>query len=170
MRGQNLKFQETGVRDIVKDVFIPWYNSFKFLFSSSLLPYERKANGGQLLLFKPNEAPITDNMMDLWIISFTQSLIKFFRQQMKEYRLDTVVPRLIKFIDHLTNWYVRMNRKRLRGETASDKDWFAAVHTLFFVLYQTTVMLSPFVPFLTEFFYQNLKSRLDFHAETDLSE
>lgn len=54
------------------------------------------------------------NVMDQWIVSFTQSLLLFVQTEMAAYRLYTVVPRLIRFVDHLTNWYVRMNRKRLK--------------------------------------------------------
>lgn len=54
------------------------------------------------------------NVMDLWILSFTQSLLIFVRREMAAYRLYTVVPKLMKFIDNLTNWYVRMNRKRFK--------------------------------------------------------
>ncbi len=52
--------------------------------------------------------------MDRWILSFTQSLLIFVRREMAAYRLYTVVPKLMKFIDNLTNWYVRMNRKRFK--------------------------------------------------------
>lgn len=50
------------------------------------------------------------------------------------YRLYTVVPRLIRFVEDLTNWYIRMNRKRLKGETDTD-DCKAALETLFIVIY-----------------------------------
>lgn len=58
------------------------------------------------------------------------------------YRLYTVVPELIKFVDHLTNWYVRMNRRRLKGDTTPE-DCKAAVETLFIVIYSMVkVMVS----------------------------
>ena len=58
------------------------------------------------------------------------------------YRLYTVVPRLVKFVDHLTNWYVRMNRKRLKGDT-SKEDCKSALQTLLSVLFSMTkVMVS----------------------------
>ena len=50
------------------------------------------------------------------------------------YRLYTVVPRLVKFVDELTNWYVRMNRRRLKGET-DVADCHSALATLFSVLF-----------------------------------
>ena len=42
-------------------------------------------------------------------------LVKFVREEMSAYRLYTVVPRLLQFIDQLTNWYVRLNRRRIKG-------------------------------------------------------
>ena len=52
--------------------------------------------------------------MDKWVLAYTQTLISFVHAEMVAYRLYTVVPRLLKFIDNLTNWYVRFNRKRLK--------------------------------------------------------
>ena len=69
------------------------------------------------------------NVMDRWILSFTQSLLLFMQQEMAAYRLYTVVPRLVRFADHLTNWYVRMNRKRLKGDTGKD-DCHRALQTV----------------------------------------
>ncbi|PRD17793.1 UNVERIFIED_CONTAM: Isoleucine--tRNA ligase [Trichonephila clavipes] len=62
--------------------------------------------------------------MDCWILSFTQSLVSFVSKEMKAYRLYTVVPKLVKFVDHLTNWYVRMNRRRLKVSTAILSEFF----------------------------------------------
>ena len=56
----------------------------------------------------------SDNVMDRWVLASCQSLIKFIREEMGAYRLYTVVPRLLKLVDTLTNWYVRFNRKRLK--------------------------------------------------------
>ncbi|CAM9832070.1 unnamed protein product, partial [Laminaria digitata] len=46
--------------------------------------------------------------------------MQFVRTEMKAYRLYTVVPRLVDFIEQLTNWYVRLNRNRLKGSEGSD--------------------------------------------------
>lgn len=66
--------------------------------------------------FKYDEASLSslNNIMDKWIVSFTQTLMQFVKHEMAAYRLYTVVPRLVQFIENLTNWYVRMNRKRLK--------------------------------------------------------
>lgn len=56
------------------------------------------------------------------------------------YRLYTVVPRLVKFVDLLTNWYVRSNRKRFKGEGGPD-DCRKALETLFNVLFSMVRMM-----------------------------
>ncbi|KAA3673153.1 isoleucyl-tRNA synthetase [Paragonimus westermani] len=161
VRAQNLRFCESGVHEVVKDVFLPWYNALRFLIESSVVPYERATN--RKFSVTPESVPRTDNFMDRWILSFTQSLILFVHKELSEYRLYTVVPRLVKFIDHLVNWYVRMNRRRLKGDAVNNsEDWRTALHTLTHVLFQMTCLFSPFTPFLTEFIYQRLRSRLDF--------
>ena len=59
------------------------------------------------------------------------------------YRLYTVVPRLVKFVDHLTNWYVRMNRRRLRGD-AGKEEARSALLTLLSVLFSMTKVMVSF--------------------------
>lgn len=67
----------------------------------------------------------------------------------------TVVPRLLDLIDQTTNWYIRFNRKRLKGELGLD-DTQHALNTLFEVLFTLTKGLAPFTPFITETIYQRL--------------
>jgi isoleucyl-tRNA synthetase len=75
---------------------------------------------------------------------------------MSEYKLYNVVPSLITFLESLTNWYVRLNRTRLKGE-ADDLSWKVSLNVLFDVLIKVNVLMSPIVPFLTESMYQNMK-------------
>ncbi|KAI4887053.1 hypothetical protein NFI96_016352 [Prochilodus magdalenae] len=98
--------------------------------------------------------------MDKWIQSFTQSLIQFFKAEMDAYRLYTVVPKLVKFVDMLTNWYVRTNRRRLKGESGTE-DCLWALETLFSVLFSMCRLMAPFTPFITEMMYQNLRHLID---------
>lgn len=96
------------------------------------------------------------NVMDVWITSFKESLLEFVSLEMKAYHLYTVVPRLTKFIDQLTNWYVRMNRKRIKGEYGVN-DCYHALDTLYDVLFAMVKMMAPFTPYLTEFMFQRLR-------------
>ncbi|XP_077307695.1 isoleucine--tRNA ligase, cytoplasmic [Lithobates pipiens] len=157
VRAENLRFKEEGVRDVLKDVFLPWYNAFRFLMQNI---YRLHKEEGVQFLYNVNSARTNTNIMDKWIVSFTQSLVQFFKTEMSAYRLYTVVPRLVKFVDMLTNWYVRMNRRRLKGESGRD-DCLMALETLFSVLLSMCRLMAPFTPFITELIYQKLRLLID---------
>ncbi|KAM9324353.1 isoleucine--tRNA ligase, cytoplasmic [Gastrophryne carolinensis] len=157
VRAENLRFKEDGVRDVLKDVFLPWYNAFRFLMQNI---YRLHKEEGIQFSYNENTASPSTNIMDKWIVSFTQSLIQFFKVEMSAYRLYTVVPRLIKFVDMLTNWYVRMNRRRLKGESGTE-DCLMALQTLFGVLLSMCKLMAPFTPFITELMYQKLRLLID---------
>nr|XP_042904270.1 isoleucine--tRNA ligase, cytoplasmic isoform X2 [Parasteatoda tepidariorum]XP_042904276.1 isoleucine--tRNA ligase, cytoplasmic isoform X2 [Parasteatoda tepidariorum] len=169
VRAETLRFKEEGVRDVLKDVFLPWYNSYRFLVQNIHM-YEK--NWDTKFIYsedsynEKNYQDKTQNIMDCWILSFTQSLVDFVKKEMKAYRLYTVVPRLVKFVDHLTNWYVRMNRRRLKGD-GGETDCKIALETLFLVLYTMIRMMAPFTPFFTELMYQNLQKVLADYEKSD---
>ncbi|XP_014814158.1 PREDICTED: isoleucine--tRNA ligase, cytoplasmic [Calidris pugnax] len=158
VRAENLRFKEEGVRDILKDVFLPWYNAYRFLVQNVQILQHK--DEGREFLYNENTVKESSNIMDKWILSFTQSLIQFFKAEMAAYRLYTVVPRLVKFVDILTNWYVRMNRRRLKGENGTE-DCIMALETLFSVLFSMCRLMAPYTPFITELMYQNLKTLID---------
>ncbi|NXK96077.1 SYIC protein, partial [Formicarius rufipectus] len=158
VRAENLRFKEEGVRDVLKDVFLPWYNAYRFLVQNVHILQHK--DEGREFLYNENTVKESNNIMDKWILSFTQSLIQFFKAEMAAYRLYTVVPRLVKFVDVLTNWYVRMNRRRLKGENGTE-DCIMALETLFSVLFSMCRLMAPYTPFITELMYQNLKTLID---------
>ncbi|KYM99997.1 PREDICTED: isoleucine--tRNA ligase, cytoplasmic [Cyphomyrmex costatus] len=151
VRAENLKFKEEGVRDIIKDIFLPWYNAFRFLMQN----IDQYQDLGIRFVIAESQESCSNNIMDKWIMSITQSLLIFVKKEMEEYRLYTVVPYLIKYIDNLTNWYVRMNRKRIKGEDGME-DCDNALTTLFLAIYTMVQTYAPFTPFLTEFMFQRL--------------
>jgi isoleucyl-tRNA synthetase len=160
VRAEPLKFKEDGVKMVVKDVFLPWYNVYRF-FIQEVSRYESRGTK-----FVPDSALIkkSNNFMDKWINAGNHGLIKFVKEEMEAYRLYTVVPQLVMFLEDLTNWYVRLNRDRMRGNNG-DAEARTALCTLFDVLLNTSVLLAPVTPFITELIYQNLSRALpDGHA------
>ncbi|KAJ8639463.1 hypothetical protein MRB53_016157 [Persea americana] len=154
VRAEPLRFKKDGVYSVVKDVFLPWYNAYRFLVQNA-----KRLEVEGLLPFVPIDhvtLQMSSNVLDQWINSATESLVQFVRQEMDAYRLYTVVPYLLKFIDNLTNIYVRFNRKRLKGRTGED-DCRIALSTLYHVLLTTCKAMAPFTPFFTEVLYQNLR-------------
>ena len=100
------------------------------------------------------------NYTDNWIIAANQNLIKFVRHEMDSYKLFNVVRPLLDFLEDLTNWYVRLNRPRMKGDDNDEQDQFNALNTLFDVLMNATQLISPITPFLSEHIFQNLKNGL----------
>jgi isoleucyl-tRNA synthetase len=130
VRGDNLRFREEGVREVISRVLLPWLNSFRFFLGQvSLL---KKATGHEFRY--DAHAPVSNNVMDRWILARCQSLIKLVKEEMAAYRLYTIIPRLLDLIDELTNWYIRFNRRRLKGEDGLE-DTVVALNTLFETLY-----------------------------------
>ncbi|ODV71112.1 isoleucine--tRNA ligase ILS1 CYBJADRAFT_169660 [Cyberlindnera jadinii NRRL Y-1542] len=152
LRAETLKFKEEGVKEVVSKVLLPWWNCVKFLEGSVAL---LKKNEG--IEFQYSASVTSDNVMDKWILASLQSLIKFIHQEMEEYRLYTVVPRLLNFIDELTNWYIRFNRRRLKGEVSLD-DTKKSLNTLTEALFVMSRAMAPFTPFLSDTIYQRLRA------------
>jgi len=152
VRGDNLRFREEGVREVISRVLLPWLNSFRFFLGQVALL--KKAVGHEFRY--DAHAPVSNNVMDRWILARCQSLIKLVKEEMAAYRLYTIIPRLLDLIDELTNWYIRFNRRRLKGEDGLE-DTVVALNTLFETLFTLCRTMSSYTPFLTENIYQSLR-------------
>ena len=135
----NLKFDEDGVDEIRRKFFGTLYNTYSFFAlyanvdgfdpAAAQVPYAERPE------------------IDRWIISLLNTLIGEVRAAYEDYDL-TLAGRLIQeFVcDHLSNWYVRLNRKRFwGGEKGADK--MAAYQTLYEVLKDVAVLAAPIAPF-----------------------
>lgn len=164
VRGQTLKFSIKGLTDVVKDVFLPLYNSYKFLIQN-IQRYETASKKNFVFDFDSVSKNFSNlNITDRWIIAYNQRLVKFVRNEMTQYRLYTVVDELLGFLDKLTNWYIRLNRSRIKGDYG-EEDCLQSLNSLFSTLLNLVVLLSPFTPFLTEHIFQNLRNGLDKDSE-----
>jgi len=146
VRGEELKFSDTGVKDMVRRVLLPWYNSFKFFSTYS------EIDG-----WNPREHhKIGDNILDQWLLSKLQSLVAQVEIEMEKYHIYNVIAPLFSFIDDLTNWYIRLNRRRFWAE-GLDSDKQEAYSVLYTTLVTISELMAPFAPFLSEFTYLQLK-------------
>jgi isoleucyl-tRNA synthetase len=146
VRAEELRFSEHGVRDTVRRLLLPWWNAYKFFVTYALVDE-----------WHPTQTPAGDspNILDRWIVSRQQTLIRRTSQEMEAYRLYNVVPALLDFLNELTNWYVRLNRRRFWQE-GNDTDKQFAYRTLYGVLLGFAKLMAPFTPFLADAIYRNL--------------
>ncbi len=163
VKAEELRFTDDGVKDMVRRALLPWFNSFKFFTTYA------KADGWNIDMKVHQEIRVaedgafaftgsgSDNILDQWLISKLQTLVKNVNHEMQNYRLYNVVPELFNFIEDLTNWYIRLNRRRFWEEgMSSDKS--AAYGTLYTTLESLSRLMAPFSPFLSEYIYQELKA------------
>ena len=144
VRAEEQRFADRGVQDMVRRALLPWYNAYSFL-----------ATYASLDEWQPGEATAPDNILDCWVLSRLQTLKETIGVQMRQYRLYNVVPALFSFIAELTNWYIRLNRPRFWAE-GMDADKLAAYETLHTVVFDLSVAMAPFAPFLSEHVYRQL--------------
>jgi isoleucyl-tRNA synthetase len=147
VRGEELRFTDEGVKDMVRRALLPWYNSFKFFHTYAKVDgWSAEKNFIQ-----------GDNITDQWLISKLQTLTKEVTTEMEGYRLYNVVPQLFTFIEDLTNWYIRLNRRRFWDDTLSD-DKCSAYSALYSALKEMSKIMAPFAPFLSEHIFLELRS------------
>jgi isoleucyl-tRNA synthetase len=153
VRGEPLRFSERGLKEIVRTVVLPFWNALSFFTTYAEVDGfdPRRAQAPE-----PKQRPDIDR----WVISVLQSLIADVNHEMEGYRLYNVVPRLVHFIDDLTNWYVRRSRPRF-WKSDDDTDKACAYATLYEVLVTFAKVLAPFMPFITETVYQRLVRPVD---------
>ena len=89
----------------------------------------------------------------------SKDLLNFSIKKLEHYYLYTNVQELLSFLDKVTNWYIRLNRGRIKGDLDLE-DWVNSLNVLYITLLNLVILLSPFIPFITEFIYQNLRNGL----------
>ena len=146
VKAEEQRFADSGVKDMVRRALLPWLNAYKFLNTYT-----------QIDNWQPDDSRTdSTNIMDQWILSRLESLKATIATEMESYRLYNVVPALFDFIEDLTNWYIRLNRSRFWAE-GDVPDKFSAYQTLYNTLYELSLSMAPFAPFLSETIYQSLR-------------
>jgi isoleucyl-tRNA synthetase len=144
----NLKFDLKGVEETTRKFFMTLYNSYSFFALYANLDgftYER------------DRVPVKERPeIDRWIISLMNSLIQNVDDDLARYDLTSALRRIQTFTyDHLSNWYVRLNRRRFwKGEISTDK--LCAYQTLYEVLTNIAKLMAPAAPFFGDWLYRNL--------------
>ncbi|EKE42334.1 hypothetical protein ENUP19_0071G0009 [Entamoeba nuttalli] len=147
VRAETVKFQEKTLKELISTIFLPWFNTLRYLKQSfkpemKIMAIDKIANM---------------NDMDRWILSSLMSLVKKVREEMKMFRLYTIITPLVDLLVTLSNWYIRLNRKRFRGgygEAAQETSCSVLYHCLKIM----SILMAPFTPFFSEFCYQKLKA------------
>jgi isoleucyl-tRNA synthetase len=156
VRAEPLRFSKDGVRNVIRTTLLPLVNAWSFFTQYANVDGWSPQNG-----LNGIKAPdISDRPeIDQWLLSTLQSLIQEVDTQMEGYFLYKVIPSVLHFIEDLTNWYIRLSRRRFWSSLTDDgaiEDKNSAYSTLYETLVTFSKILAPILPFLSEAMYQNL--------------
>lgn len=156
MKGENLNFSEKGVEEVLKRFILILWNAYSFLIMNLELCKISKKD-----LYEENES---DNILDKWIVSELNILMREVNEEMENYDLARASRPLREFIDKLSNWYIRRSRRRFSVENdAGDRK--SAFRTLYGVMVEYAKLIAPFMPFLAEEMFRNLTGKESVHLE-----
>ncbi|MBE6371848.1 MAG: isoleucine--tRNA ligase [Lentisphaerae bacterium] len=150
VRAEDLKFSEEGVKEVMRAVILPIWNSFSF--------FTTYANVDNWTPSADGAAPADpSNPLDRWILSSLSDMIAEIREAMDAFQLQKAANRFEKFAEDLTNWYIRRSRRRF-WKSQNDTDKNEAYATLYHVLLTFVKCAAPFIPFITEEIYRTLRT------------
>ncbi len=150
----NLKFDLDGVAEIQRKFFGTLSNTYAF--------FALYANVDQYDYNHSTAIPISERSeLDQWILSRLNSLIAICEESMDDYDPTKAGRAITEFVnDHLSNWFVRLSRRRFwKSQSSQDKQ--AAYDTLFECLNTVSILMSPIAPFYSEWLFQALNKSED---------
>lgn len=144
----NLKYDPDGVIETRNKFFGTIFNTYKF--------FAGYANIDQFK-YSENNVPLAERPeIDQWILSLLNSLIQEVNQDYADYEPTAATRKVQTFVlDHLSNWYVRLCRRRFwKGDYSQDK--IAAYQTLYTCMEAVAKLMAPVAPFFADWLYKNL--------------
>lgn len=146
VRGEEQKFDDEGVREVTRRLFLPLMNTLKFY--KTYRDLDQWDHESDLMN--------SENLLDQWVLLKLENLKHNVKKAYEEYKPNKVVSFLMEFTNDLTNTYVRLNRKRFwNSEDSSDKN--QAYSTLYKVLNDLSHLMAPLAPFFAENLYQEVR-------------
>ena len=145
----NLKFDVEGIGEVQRKLFGTLYNTYGF--------FALYANVDNFIVDLNNTVNVSNRSeLDRWILSKLNSLVKDVTEQYETFEPHKAARYIEEFVDeHLSNWYIRLSRRRFwKGDMSDDKK--AAYETLFECLNTLSQLMSPIAPFFADWLYQNL--------------
>lgn len=149
------RFGPNVVSDALKNFIIPLRNVYSFFVLYANIDHFDPAAPQVPFLERPE--------LDRWLLSRFQGLVRDVHTDMEAYDINPATKRIQAFVEDLSNWYVRLSRRRF-WKSESDVDKLSAYQTLYSVLVDLAKLLTPFTPFMAEEIYQNLVRSWDANA------
>ncbi len=145
--GTSLNFNEDALVELQRKFMGTLWNSYAFYILYA-----------EIDKFDPTKFNLENcklSLLDKWLLSEYNSLVKFVTDRLNKFDMLSSSRKITEFVDNLSNWYIRRSRERFWA-SGEGEDKNAAFKTLYEVLKGLTLLIAPFVPFISECIYQNL--------------
>lgn len=153
VKADEIRYSDEGVRDVIKSIILPLWNSYSF--------FVQYANiDGVECTGHEFDEKLPANPLDRWLLSVAQKMVSDVTAALDDYDLSSAIDPMLSFIDQINNWYIRRNRRRF-WKSGNDSDKLEAYGALYSALKTFTLVAAPFIPFLSEEMWQNLKTSGD---------
>ena len=144
VKAEDLLFSEKSLDEVVKKLLMRLNNVYAFyaLYADNALAHR-----------------MSTNVLDRWILARLSQTGDTITGALGAYMLDKAARPIDEFIEDLSVWYIRRSRERLKGEDTTDKE--SALATMRYVLFEFSILIAPFMPFIAEDIYQKVKDEKD---------
>jgi isoleucyl-tRNA synthetase len=152
--GENYRTGDAALRETVQQFFIPLWNCYSFFVTYAKLDRFDPAMPA---------VPLAErHVLDRWLLSRLSGLTKSVSEGLDRYDANEPARRIQRFVDELSNWYIRRSRRRF-WKSQSDRDKLAAYQTLFETLRTLCQLMAPFTPFVADAMFRNLSDGQSVH-------
>jgi len=158
VKADDMRFSEKGVSDVIRNMILPIWNAYSFFVTYANIDKWEPPSAHN----RPTTGPQPKNKLDQWILQELNKLIVQEIKFMEGYDLQKASNLIYRFVDDLTNWYIRRSRRRF-WKSEDDDDKKMAYQTLYTVLTKLCQIVAPFMPFVSEEIYRNLTGEESVH-------
>ncbi len=159
VRAEDLKFNKADIKKIVSAVHFYLHNILTYF--QQMVDLYQKIGETQFRPFNvlEIEKQQIQNPLNHWILELLDQLIREVHQEMDQYQVYRIPSKFYSFIDKLSRWYLNLNKHQLKTTNVQNlEECYESLSVLFNVIHHLMLIMSPFTPFLSESFYQELKN------------
>ncbi len=148
VKAGELLFSEKGVAEILRNFHLPLWNAYSFFVTYAIVDKWDP---------KKDMVSALENPLDKWLISYSELLVAEVDNFLENYDIQNAIRIIFKYINELTNWFIRRSRRRF-WKSENDNDKNQAYSSLYKALITLCKVTAPIAPYLVEEIYQNLKT------------
>jgi len=162
---ENMLFGYKKADEVRRQFYLMLWNVYKFFVEYANLD-KFKIQNSNLKITMQNSKFNKLNILDQWILSRFVWLVDFVEKSLKNFDARSSALEIERFVSDLSTWYIRRSRDRVWVNSKNIGDKEAFYNTMFFILVNLSIILSPFVPFISEEIYKNLTGRKSVNLES----